>query len=417
MEDDEPGAAEASQFGRALLANIRHELRTPINAVIGYSEMLLEDAAAQDQAAIVPDLERIRAAGHQLLGLVNESLDADTIEPGELDIEHFGATLRHQLRTPINAVIGYTEMLLEDAAESGRSDLSADLEKIHTAAERFLALIDDIVHFCGVEAGRMRLELESTDTSAMLQVLAGTIRTLEEADAGPGQADHGLVLVVDDNALNRDVLTRRLERQGHTVALADNGRVALEMVTRQKFDLVLLDVMMPELNGYQVLQHLKGDASLRDIPVIMISALEEIDSVVRCVALGAEDYLPKPFNPVLLRARIGACLEKKRLRDQEVDYLRQVARVTAAAGAVESGDFDPASLAEVATRHDALGQLARVFQRMAQEVYAREQRLRQQVQELRIEIDEVKKARQVAEITETDYFQELQERARRLRGA
>ncbi|HYY87413.1 MAG TPA: response regulator, partial [Chloroflexota bacterium] len=216
---------------------------------------------------------------------------------------------------------------------------------------------------------------------------------------------------------NRDVLSRRLERQGHTVAVADNGRLALEMLGQHNFDLVLLDVMMPELNGYEVLRQLKTDATLREVPVIMISALEEIDSVVRCVALGAEDYLPKPFNPVLLRARIDACLEKKRLRDQEVDYLRQVARVTAAAGAVESGDFDPASLAEVATRHDALGQLARVFQRMAQEVYAREQRLRQQVQELRIEIDEVKKARQVAEITETDYFQELQERARRLRGA
>jgi CheY-like chemotaxis protein len=402
---------------RALVANIRHELRTPINAIIGYSEMLLEDAAPEEQAELVADLRRIRAAGHQLLGLVNEMLEADTIEPGGLDLEHFGATLRHQLRTPINAVIGYAEMLLEDAAEPGRADLRADLQKIHAAAERFLALIDDIVHFCGVEVGRMRLELESTDTSAMLQVLAGTISSLEETDAGPRPADHGLVLVVDDNALNRDVLSRRLERQGHTVAVADNGRVAVEMVTEQKFDLVLLDVMMPEMNGYQVLQRLKGDAALRDIPVIMISALEEIDSVVRCVALGAEDYLPKPFNPVLLRARIGACLEKKRLRDQELDYLQQVARVTAAAGAVESGDFDVASLAHVATRHDALGQLARVFQRMAQQIYAREQRLREEVQELRIEIDEVKKARQVAEITETDYFQELQERARRMRGA
>jgi DNA-binding response OmpR family regulator len=211
-------------------------------------------------------------------------------------------------------------------------------------------------------------------------------------------------------------LSRHLERQGHTVVVADNGRVALEMLTRQQFDLVLLDVMLPELNGYEVLRHLKTDPTLRDLPVIMISALEEIDSVVRCLAMGAEDYLPKPFNPVLLRARIGACLEKKRLRDQEVDYLRQVGRVTAAAGAVESGDFDPASLAEVAARQDALGQLARVFQRMAQEVYAREQRLRQQVQELRIEIDEVKKARQVAEITETDYFHQLQEKARRMRG-
>jgi DNA-binding response OmpR family regulator len=148
----------------------------------------------------------------------------------------------------------------------------------------------------------------------------------------------------------------------------------------------------------------------------MISALDEIDSVVRCVEMGAEDYLPKPFNPVLLKARIGACLEKKRLRDQEVEYLRHVAQVTTAASAVEAGAFQPETLAEVAGRSDGLGQLARVFQRMGREVQAREQRLRQQVQALRIEIDQAKRARQVAEITDTDYFQQLQERARKLRS-
>ena len=409
-DHDGPGVVEGSHVRTALLANIRQELCTPINAIIGYAEMLLDDAAAQDHAAVVPDLQRIRAAGDHLLGLVNEIIEAGTSVPGEPGLEPFGAALRHQLRTPINAVIGYTELLMEDAAESDRQPLSADLEKIHAAAERCLALIDDIVHFRGAE-------LESADRSAMLQVLAGTIRSLEQTDAEARHADCGLMLVVDDNALNRDVLSRRLERQGHTVAVAPNGRAALEMLAQQPFDLVLLDVMMPEMTGYEVLRRLKTDTVLRDIPVIMISALEEIDSVVRCVAMGAEDYLPKPFNPVLLRARIDACLEKKRLRDQELDYLQQVARVTAAAGAVESGEFDAASLAEVARRHDPLGQLARVFQRMAHEVYAREQRLRQQVQELRVEIDEVKKARQVAEITETDYFQGLQERARRLRGA
>jgi two-component system cell cycle response regulator len=187
------------------------------------------------------------------------------------------------------------------------------------------------------------------------------------------------------------------------------------MVQTQKFDLLLLDIMMPEMNGYQVLQRLKSDPQLRDIPVIMISALDEIESVVRCIEMGAEDYLPKPFDPVLLRARIGACLEKKRLRDQEVEYLRNVDYVTAAAAAVEAGEFDPETIEQVAARPDELGQLARVFQRMAREVRAREQRLKQEVQQLRIEIDETRAARQVAEITETDYFQELQRKANQLR--
>ena len=226
----------------------------------------------------------------------------------------------------------------------------------------------------------------------------------------------GRILVVDDYVLNRMQLKRSLEGQGHTVALAENGRQALERLEADRFDLVLLDILMPEMDGYEVLARLKSDPARRDLPVIVISALDEMESVIRCIGMGAEDYLPKPFDPLLLRARIGASLEKKRLRDQEVEYLQQVARVTAAAAEVEAGQFTLASLDEVAARPDALGQLGRVFQRMAREVYAREQSLKQQVQQLRIQIDEAKKAREVAEITESEYFRQLKERARHLRG-
>src|SRR5512136_1711928 len=210
-------------------------------------------------------------------------------------------------------------------------------------------------------------------------------------------------------------LKRSLEQLGHMVALAENGSQALEMLGQGDFDLVLLDILMPEMDGFQVLARLKGDPARRDLPVIVISALGEMDSVVRCIGMGAEDYLPKPFDPLLLRARIGASLEKKRLRDQEVEYLQQVARVTAAAAVVEAGQFSLESLDGVAARPDALGQLGRVFQRMAKEVYAREQSLKQQVLELRIQIDEAKRERDVAEITETEYFQQLRDKASKLR--
>ena len=106
---------------------------------------------------------------------------------------------------------------------------------------------------------------------------------------------------MDDNEINRDLLSRRLERQGHRVAAVEGGRQALERLAREPFDLVLLDIMMPEMNGFQVLERLKADPALRHVPVIMISALDELDSVVRCIEMGAEDYLPKPFNPVLLQ--------------------------------------------------------------------------------------------------------------------
>lgn len=137
--------------------------------------------------------------------------------------------------------------------------------------------------------------------------------------------DQSKVLVVDDNEVNRDLLARRVQRQGHKVVGASNGFEALEMMRSQPFDLVLLDIMMPQMNGYQLLETLKEDKKLRHIPVIMVSAVEDIESIVRCIELGAEDYLSKPFNPVLLRARINACLEKKRLRDQEQAYLKRLA--------------------------------------------------------------------------------------------
>ncbi len=125
------------------------------------------------------------------------------------------------------------------------------------------------------------------------------------------------LLVVDDNEDNRYTLTRRLGREGFSnIATAANGREALELLQAKPIDLVLLDIMMPDMNGYEVLEHLKADPQLQHIPVIMISAVDEIESVIRCVELGAEDYLSKPFNPTLLRARVGATLERKKLHDQ-----------------------------------------------------------------------------------------------------
>jgi class 3 adenylate cyclase/CheY-like chemotaxis protein len=132
------------------------------------------------------------------------------------------------------------------------------------------------------------------------------------------------VLVVDDTPENRDLLGRRVRQQGHVVTEAENGKRAMEQLEQKPFDLVLLDIMMPELDGYGVLERMKADANLRHVPVIVISALGEMDSVVRCVALGAEDYLLKPFNAILLKARISASLEKKWLRDRERQVLSEL---------------------------------------------------------------------------------------------
>ena len=145
------------------------------------------------------------------------------------------------------------------------------------------------------------------------------------------------LLVTDDNKVNRLLLTRSLELQGHRVASAENGRVALEMLRTEAFDLMLLDMEMPELDGFQVLEQMVGDAKLRDLPVIVTSSLEGVAHVVRCLELGADDYLHKPVNPVVLKARIDSSLEKKRLRDQQKEMIRRFATSEVAEDLQQSG--------------------------------------------------------------------------------
>ena len=153
----------------------------------------------------------------------------------------------------------------------------------------------------------------------------------------PRSSPAGDLLVVDDNRVNRLLLGRALEQLGHTVTFAENGRQALEALQKRRVDLVLLDIEMPEMNGYQVLEALAADPRLRDLPVVMMSSVEEVDSVARCIEMGAEDYLFKPVNPVLLRARVGASLEKKRLRDRQLELFRKFATAEVAEELLTTG--------------------------------------------------------------------------------
>ncbi|MBN2371318.1 MAG: response regulator [Vicinamibacteria bacterium] len=319
-----PDDGEKPRLERAaFLAHMRHELRTPVNAILGYSEMLIEDARASG-CETVDDLERIHRAGESLLKLINELLDPEQLEREGVDIEAMGARARHDLLTPVNAVIGYSEMLIEDVAGSNAAAMTADLERIRSAGAKLLMLIDDIVRFSAMETRTNDFPKADTAVAGMIEDVVSALHPTSSGENAVQAAASGSILVVDDNEINRDMLARRLMREGYQTATASNGRQALEMVARGGLDLVLLDVIMPEMNGYEVLRRLKADEALRHVPVIMISALDELDSVVRCIEGGAEDYLPKPFNPVLLRARIGACIEKKRLRDREVLHLRMI---------------------------------------------------------------------------------------------
>jgi adenylate cyclase len=155
--------------------------------------------------------------------------------------------------------------------------------------------------------------------------------------ASPRNPHVGSLLVVDDNRVNRLLLGRALEQLGHTVVFAENGRAALEALRQRLVDLILLDIEMPEMDGYQVLAALAAEPRFRDIPVVMMSSVEEVDSVARCIGMGAEDYLFKPVNAVLLKARIGTSLEKKRLRDQQRELVRKFATAEVAEELLTTG--------------------------------------------------------------------------------
>lgn len=188
----------------------------------------------------------------------------------------------------------------------------------------------------------------------------------------------GTVLVVDDDQVNCRLLSARVKEQGHTVISVSSGRRALEAVAAYPVDAILLDLMMPGIDGFEVLARLKADPASTHIPVIVISSLDEVDSIVRCIEMGATDHLTKPVNPVLLRARLDASLAAKRLHDQEQEYLQQVALLTTAAADVQRGSFDPDSLAALAARPDELGRLADVFCRMVDSQRSRERDLQAQ---------------------------------------
>jgi class 3 adenylate cyclase len=283
----------------AVAAFLRQELGASVTAISGFVDILIEDARRHDLAAVVPDLERMRLAATQLSTLIEEAVIG-----GSAGDAFDRSRLRHELRTPLNAIKGYGELLVEEIGQGEQAPLLDDLGKVLDLADRLLGEIDRVI------------ETAAASPVAIVGNVLQTIKPLGDAALADPNRVENRILVVDDNAANRDLLTRRLQREGYRVTSAAGGADALALIAAESFDLVLLDLMMPGMSGFEVLSRLKAAEGTRHLPVIMISALDELDSTVRCIEAGAEDYLPKPFNPVLLRARIGACLEKKRLFDQ-----------------------------------------------------------------------------------------------------
>jgi adenylate cyclase len=313
------------RLNRALAAFLRQELQAPATAITDFLDIIIEDASRSPRDHVLVDLRRMRTASLRLNAFMNDHVqDTSSIRQLGESFEEFHRRLRHDLRTPLNAIKGYSELLIEDMDGSGENNLRDDLEKLKESADQLLVQIDSMVALTQQDKSG-RQDGHQHQLSIVTDVLR-TLQPLDPSDAPSESAQASRILVVDDTAANRDVLARRLTREGHQVVTATSGPDALELVAAEEFDLVLLDLIMPDMSGFEVLRRLKAAEHGAHLPVIVISALDEIDSVVRCIEAGAEDYLLKPFNPILLRARIGACLEKKRLRDREKQFIADLER-------------------------------------------------------------------------------------------
>ncbi|MDX8406603.1 MAG: adenylate/guanylate cyclase domain-containing protein [Mariprofundus sp.] len=269
------------------------------------------------------DLDKILLSTDRLTDLIRLYFASSSCMQPDADLQALNAKVLHDLCTPLIAITGYSEMILEDVVDDAQA--SEILHHVLILSQKILNHIKELDYAVEIAPVSLPSPLsihaqhhehkDKTDCSLVNETIAGISDAVAEQDAA-------YLLVVDDKESNRDFLSRRLRKQGFSVDVAENGKQALAMVCERDYDLILLDIIMPELNGYQMLARLKNDEGLKHIPVIMISALDEIDSVVKCIEMGAEDYLQKPFNQIILTAKITASLDRKWLRAREQAYNR-----------------------------------------------------------------------------------------------
>ena len=280
-------------------AELRHGLRTPLNHIIGYTEMLYEDAVQLDAAEAAAWLGEVLAEAQHVCDLIQKHPVFSQHVIGEKDL----AELRAHMSEPVHRL----GTAVSDLSGLPVPNAEADLARINKA-------VADLIEFSRSGKRPANVSVTVHENSRQLAISPG----------------HGRLLVVDDDEANRDVLRRQLERQGYTVQEASSGSEGIAGLRQRPSDAVLLDLVMPEMSGLEVLKEMKRDTALREIPVLVISASDDLASVAESIKRGAEDYLLKPFDPVLLRARLSATLERKRFRDQERTRSRELEQVTRA---------------------------------------------------------------------------------------
>lgn len=301
-----------SSVWRHRLSQLRHDLRNPLSEIVGFAEILIEEARERQLQTLMPGLCVIRQSANRILADVSHALNPDTLRLSPEVLESLSKTVQQLSEDMLST----SQNLSDQCDELGQVSLEDDLLRISGSARRLRELAPAALESL---IGPGSLRDVSADSESGSSVEERAREASNAVPAGPMERA-GAVLIVDDQEAIRALLTRRLRKQGYTVSLAENGRHALERLRARRFDLVLLDLLMPEMDGVEVLRQLKADPELAHIPVLMLSALDELDAVVHCIGLGAEDYLPKPFPAAILQARVQACLANKRMSDQLRKY-------------------------------------------------------------------------------------------------
>lgn len=289
---------------------LRHELRGFLNLIFGYTDLLIEELQTHGVKIYDQDLAEILNAGEELKEKIKHVFSA----PSEYLREKGVSKIKQELYSPLYLLIASAQDAKDLAKEKKDDQVSADFDKILKSTGNILDLLDWF--FERLTLDDLAEEAALTTSSEMTELPEDAKGVQEERNA------EGVILVIDDNEMNRDLLSRHLSREGYTIVSVETGTEAFSLLRDTPCDLIILDIMMPDMNGYKVLELLKFDKILRHIPVIIMSALEDMQSIIHCIEMGAEDYLPKIFNPVLLKARVGASIEKKRLRDNEQQYVK-----------------------------------------------------------------------------------------------
>ncbi|MFP4364787.1 MAG: SpoIIE family protein phosphatase [Spirochaetia bacterium] len=286
-------------------SHLRHELRTSLNHINGFAELLKEDIDGQTYEKQCDQLKAIMDQSEKIKDLVSARLGKGMCRFISDPIQ-----IKEEFYSEIYEIIEKAQEIRNVFRKNKMEEELLDIGRMLTAGNSMLDMLDEGLTPETDQASPMSEEKDFQEDYEDKPVLSS--------------AEEGHILVVDDNEMNRHMLSRQLTRQGHKVVTAETGDRAIELMQEAPPDIAILDIMMPGMNGYQLLKIMKNDPLLMHIPVIMISALDEMDSVIRCIKMGAEDYLPKSVDPVLLKARIDASLEKKRLRDQEYLYYQVV---------------------------------------------------------------------------------------------